>query len=129
MTQFRFRLARVLDWYKKQSDLETEHLRVCVERVAQTKGQIERHASDVLARQMELISSPEPGALELASLGPFRRQAKQHELQLLRTLQRCEQDLERQRGICQLAQRRLRLVEKLRERRLADHEYEESKVM
>jgi hypothetical protein len=129
MPPFRFRLAKVLDWYRKQSQLETERLRICVETVARTRGEIERHERDVLTRQMELIASPEPQALELAALGPFRRRAKQHELRLLQKFKNNEQELERQRGVSLAAQRRLRLVEKLRDRRLSEHEYEASKEL
>jgi flagellar export protein FliJ len=129
MPTFRFRLAKVLDWYQEQSRIESERLRISIERVAQARVEIERHGKEVLARQMELIASPAPQVHELAALEPFRRKAKQHELQLRRKLQKDEQEVERQRGVYQAAERRLRLIEKLRERRLSEHEYQESKEL
>ena len=60
MAPFYFRLAKVLDWYRKQSQIEEQKLRFCSERAAQAKTEIERHQRDVLARQMELIRSPRP---------------------------------------------------------------------
>jgi hypothetical protein len=124
MAPFRFRLARVLEWYRKQSQIEEERLRLCTEQAIQAIAAVERHQRDVLARQMELIQSPEPQTHELAALEPFRRRAKQHEAQLIRKCHSSTQEADLQRGVAQAAQRRLRLVEKLRDRRLSEHSYE-----
>lgn len=124
MLAFRFRLARVLEWYRKQSQIEGERLRLCAEYAAQARAELERHRKNVLDRQMELIRSPRPDARELAALEPFHRRAKQHEIQLKQQCRQSEQALERQRAIAQVAQRRLRLVENLRDRRLSEHQYE-----
>jgi hypothetical protein len=123
MGPFRFRLARVMDWYEKQSHLEAERLRMCGEQVVRLQGEIEQHKKDVLSHQMELLAKPNPEAHELAALGPFQRGARRQEHRLRLKLQQGEEATEKQREISQAAQRRLRLVEKLRERRLAEHEY------
>jgi hypothetical protein len=62
MGPFRFRLARVMDWYEKQSHLEAERLRMCAEQVVRTQSEIDRHKKDVLAHQMELQAKPNPDA-------------------------------------------------------------------
>ena len=123
MGPFRFRLARVMDWYEKQSHLEAERLRMCAEQVVRMQGEIDQHKKDVLTHQMELLEKPNPDAHELAALGPFQRHAKRQEHRLRQKLQQGEEATEKQREISQAAQRRLRLVEKLRERRLAEHDY------
>jgi flagellar export protein FliJ len=127
MGPFRFRLAKVMDWYKKQSHLEAERLRMAAEQVIRTKAEIVKHQNDVLAHQMEVLASPNPDAHELASLGPFQRRAKRQENWLQHKLRQNEEETERQRTVTQAAQRRLRLIEKLRERRLAEYQYEFSR--
>ena len=123
MGPFRFRLARVMDWYEKQSHLEAERLRMCAEQVVRMQIEIDQHKKDVLAHQMELLAKPNPEPHELAALGPFQRGARKHEHRLRQNLKQGEQATEKQREISQAAQRRLRLIEKLRERRLAEHVY------
>lgn len=129
MTPFRFRLAKVLDWHQKQAHLEAERLRLAVERAAQAKVDLESHQRDVLKRRRDLIESPNPEVLELIALGPFLRGAKQREQLLLQKCATTEQEASRQRGVSLAADRRLRLFEKLRERQLADHDYEASREL
>lgn len=129
MAPFRFRLARVLDWYGKQSRIEEQRLRVCVERSVQAKAEIESHQKDVLSRQMELIQSPRPQVGELAALGPYYRGATRQEARLREKCVKSEQEVDRQRDIALQSQRRQRLVEKLRERMLADHQYESEREL
>jgi hypothetical protein len=124
MAPYRFRLARVLDWYRRQSQVEEERLRLCAERAAHSKAEIEGHERNVLALQMELIQSSRPKAHELASLEPFRRGAKQQEVRLRENCRKNEQELARQRGVAQAAQRRVKLVENLRDRRFSEYQYE-----
>ncbi len=129
MTAFRFRLARVLDWYRNQSQIEEERLRVFTERAVQARVAFERHRNDVLARQMELIQSPQPRASELTALGSFLRKAKQAEVQLHQRCLNTEQERENQRRITLAAQGRVRLVESLRDRRLSEYRYEADKEL
>ena len=129
MAPFRFRLARVLDWYGKQSQIEEQRLRICVERSVQAKAEIECHRKDVLSRQMELIQSPRPEVGELTALEPYYRGANRHEAKLRENCGKCEQELDRQREIARLSQRRLRLVEKLRDRVLSEYQYESDREL
>jgi hypothetical protein len=124
MAPFRFRLARVLDWYAKQSRIEEERLRVCAEQAARAKAEVESHQKDVLSRQMELIQSPRPQVSELAALGPYFRAANRREARLREQCTARERELDLQRDIARLAQRRQRLVEKLRDRMVSEYQYE-----
>ncbi|HXE64382.1 MAG TPA: hypothetical protein VN519_12630 [Bryobacteraceae bacterium] len=123
MGPFRFRLAKVMDWYEKQSHLEAERLRMCAEQVVRMHAEIDQHKKNVLAHQMELLAKPNPEPHELAALGPFQRGARKQEHRLRQKLKRDEEATEKQREISQAAQQRLRLIEKLRERREAEHQY------
>jgi hypothetical protein len=123
MGPFRFRLAKVMDWYEKQSHLEAARLRMCAELVVRMHAEIDQHKKDVLAHQMELLAKPNPEPHELAALGPFQRGARKQEHRLRQKLKKGEEATEKQREISQAAQQRLRLIEKLRERRSAEHQY------
>ena len=112
-----------------QCRLEEERLRLCIEEAARATAEMERHRRDVLARQMELIQSPKIQASELAALGWFRHRAKQRDLQLSRQCRQSEQALEQQRGVALTAQRRLRLIEKLRDRRYSEYQYEAAREL
>jgi len=124
MASFQFRLARALDWYRKQCQIEENRLRLCTERAAQAKAMIERHQTEVARRHRELIDSPTINAQELGAWGSFQRRANNVEAQLRQKSLKSDELVTRQRGVVQIAQRRLRLIEKLRERRFAEHRYE-----
>ena len=129
MAPFCFQLERVLEWYRTQASLEEERLRLCADAAAHAVAEMERHRRDSLARQMEVLRSPKIQASELAALGAFRRRAKQVDRDLREKCQRTGQALEQQRGVALLAQRRLRLIEKLRDRRLAEYRYEAAREL
>jgi len=129
MAPFRFQLERVLGWYRTQADLEEERLRVCADAAAHAVAEMERHRRDSLALQMEVLRSPKIQASELAALGSFRRRAKQLDRELREKCQKTGQALEQQRGVVLAAQRRLRLMEKLRDRRLAEYQYETAREL
>jgi len=129
MTRFNDRLADVLEWYRKKCDLEENRFKLLAEQVALAESQIEFHRTQVLAHQMNLIKSSELQAFELAALGSFCRQAKKSESRLRQDCQMKQKSLEEQRKVVLAAQRRLRLVEKLRDRRLEEHRYEETRKL
>ncbi|MGD1070245.1 MAG: hypothetical protein ABSB15_08900 [Bryobacteraceae bacterium] len=129
MAPFHFPLARVLDWYRTQCRLEEERLRLCADAAAHAVTEMERHRRDSLALQMEVISSPRIQAAELAAVASFRHRTKQLDLRLRQKCQETGQALERQHGIALTAQRRLRLIEKLRDRRLSEYQYEAAREL
>jgi hypothetical protein len=76
-----------------------------------------------------VLRAPKIQASELAALGSFRRRAKQLDRELREKCQKTGQALEQQRGAALVAQRRLRLIEKLRDRRLAECQYETAREL
>lgn len=127
MASFHFRLARVLEWYRKKCRLEESRLSIFIESAARAKTEIELHKEEVLRRRMEVIRSPGIEVFELAALDAFCRQAKRRELQLRQKSQASDQAVERQRKVVQIAQQRLRLVEKLRDRRFEEHRFQDER--
>ena len=129
MPPFRFRLARVLDWYRRQLLLEEERLSVCVRLAAADAAAIEKHSRELLAREMEVIRSPDIRAFELVALAASRRRAREQEEHLRRKKRDSDQALSQQRAAAQAAQQRLRLIEKLYQRRLNEHSYEAAREL
>jgi hypothetical protein len=129
MVQFQFRLAKVLDWYRERCRLEENRLRVFAELAARAESEIERHRKEVQAHQSELLQSKNLHAFELAALGLFCRQAKKREARLSEQWENSKRSLESQRKVVLAAQQRLQLLEKLHDRRLEEHRYQESREL
>jgi hypothetical protein len=129
MAPFQFRLARVLDWYQERCRLEESRLRVLTELAARAESAIELHRKEVLAHQTELLQSRSLHAFELTALGSFCRQAKKREAQLSEHWKKSKTSLETQRKVALAAQQRLQLLEKLHDRRLGEHRYQESREL
>ena len=129
MASFHFQLARVLDWYRTQCRLEEERLRLYAAAVARAQDERERHRRDSLALRLEVIRSSKIEASDLAALESFGHRARQLDLRLGQKCRETAQALEQQRGVALNAQRRLRLIEKLRDRRLSEYEYESAREL
>ena len=129
MAQFQFRLARVLDWYQERCRLEENRLRVLAELAARAELEIELHRKEVLAHQTELFQSQSLHAYELTALGSFCRQAKKREAQLSERWKTSKISLESQRKVVLAADQRLQLLEKLHDRRLGEHKYQEAREL
>jgi hypothetical protein len=85
---------------------------------------LDLHRQQVLARRTELIQATTVQAYELASLASFRHRAQQREAELEKIRAQREQAVVRQKSIAQKAQTRLRLMEKLKDRRQAEYTYQ-----
>lgn len=129
MPAFRFRLARVLDWYQERCRLEENRLRALAELAARAESEIDRHRKEVLAHQTELFQSQNLHAFELTALGSFCRHAKKREGQLFEHWKNSQRTLENQRKVVLAVQQRLQLLEKLHDRRLAEHQYQEAREL
>jgi len=129
MAPFQFRLARVLDWYRERCRLEENRLGVLSDLVVRAESAIRFHRKEVLAHQTELLHSKNLRAFELAALGSFCRQAKKREAQLSEHWIKSRSSLENQRKVVLAAQQRLHLVEKLHDRRLGEHRYQEAREL
>ena len=122
MTGFRFRLEQVLAWRRTQLETEESRLRQSLAEVAAIdRGRAELEAAgvrvDVEVRQW----SPIEGR-DLQALSRFRQHLHNQEKQIAARRAVAVQSLERQRQVMLEARRRCRLIERLRERRLAEWE-------
>ena len=121
MQSFRFRLDRVLTWYRKKCRIEENRLAERLEEMRILDARIARFQAERLAIERELLAHLEIPAADFASLGRYRLRAQDRELEFAQERGRVEAVLTEQRARVQQAQRRVKLVEKLRERRAAEY--------
>lgn len=120
MKAFDFPLAKVLHWRSVQLELEENRLKQNFADLAQVDR--ERAALDAAAVRAELQVrewSPLDGR-DLAALAAFRRHVQNEEAALAGRRAECERKLAMQHQAVLEARRRCRLLERLKERRLAD---------
>jgi flagellar export protein FliJ len=129
MQTFRFRLAKVLEWYTRQYELEERRLTACLAAVADAKAAIASLLAERLSVESEMLSRKSIPANDLAALGLYRLGVKKRGLELDGARERCQAEVEAQRLKLRAAERRLRLVEKLRERRVAEYTYAENREL
>ncbi|HUB83150.1 MAG TPA: hypothetical protein VMB03_30325 [Bryobacteraceae bacterium] len=129
MQAFRFRLARVLEWYTRQYELEERRLTACLAALTDAKAAIAALLAERLAVERDVLSRKAIPARDFAALGLYRIGVRKREIELNAARERCEAEVEAQRLKLRAAERRVRLVEKLRERRLAEYTYAETREL
>ena len=120
MNAFQFPLQRVLDWRRTQLELEEVQLRrqrsVLVALEAR-QAQLAASGSDA-ERQIREWSPVAAGELE--ALGGFRLRVRDQQRDMAAARVECVQQLDRQEARMLDARRRLRLLERLKERRFSE---------
>jgi flagellar protein FliJ len=120
MKSFRFPLQRVLEWRQAQLELEESNYRRQMEIVAGLERHVaELEASEVAAERLVRAWNPVNGA-ELEALGSFRKHVKAQEREMQVPCAEARKRLAAQQQLMLEARRRVRLLEKLKERRLAE---------
>jgi flagellar export protein FliJ len=129
MRSFQFRLDRVLDWYQNQFQIEQARLGVAMTAQDRAQQNLARFHAECLGVERDIIGRHEIPARDFAALGLFRLRARKTEIELTQCVQRAETAVRDQLQRLQDAQRRVRLLEKLRDRRKAEHRYLEEKEL
>jgi hypothetical protein len=114
---FQFRLSKVLEWYDRQYQAEAIRLRQSADRAATAHLELARHRERQLASETQILHLESLNGSDLRARELNRKQAKLQESRLLQNCVRAEENLVAQRAATQTAQRRVRLVEKLRDRK------------
>jgi len=117
MNAFRFRLERVLEWRRTQLELEENKFRretAALSALERTRAELEAAGAQAEAqvRQSRAITGR-----ELAALGEFRLLVKSREADIAGKRAERVRSLAAQRAALLEAQRRCRLLERLKERR------------
>jgi len=124
MKPFRFRLEKVLTWRLKELELEQFRMRELAAALESTEQKRARLEAERLAAQQALQLSRTTPAEELAAYDAFLVRLRKLDQQLLELRRRQQQELDRQRKRVLEAQRRCRLLERLKERRRREWEIE-----
>lgn len=123
MQAFRFHLSKVLDWFDNLRKIEEDRLNTSIVALTGVQEALVRIEAERLEIARQLIMGNTIPASDLAALGLYRLGAKRRELELNAERERREIAVRDQRTKVQAAQRRVRLLEKLRERQKTEHDY------
>ncbi len=129
MTRFRFRLESVLAW--RTAELHSEELRL--RQLLETRAGVEREMAAVESARLEaerLVRTADGvTAADLWALSSYRGVSRSRSAVLAARLRECQAAATAQREHIAAARRRARLLERLRERRLEEWKYLESREM
>ena len=120
---FRFRLARVLEWYDRQYQMEANRLRQCAERAAGAHQELVRHRESRVASENQLLQLESLHGNDFRARELYRKRSLLEESRLIRICRDADKDLEMQRSAALSGQRRVLLVEKLRDRKRDEFNY------
>lgn len=120
MRRFQFRLETVLGWRRLQVETEEARLRALFEELRRVEAARERVETERADAEREVLYAASATADELAALEACRAFAGRELERLAAERQRCEGLIAGQRQRLIEAERRLRLLEKLREKRRAE---------
>jgi hypothetical protein len=123
MSQFRFPLGRVLEWYQKVLQLEENRLADCHIALSRAKRALAEARAARLNIEQLTVRSPWVAAGDLQALEQFRRRSLNDEKCLNAVCDASQSKLDAQVKAVKSAQRKVRLLEKLRERRQIEHTY------
>jgi len=120
MIPFRFSLDKVLEWRRMQLELEENQFKQQLAAMAALdRARAELEAAGIRAEVQVREWRPVAGA-DLAALGSFRLRTRKMEEELEVRRAECRRKLAGQQAAMLEARRRFRLLERLKERRLAE---------
>jgi hypothetical protein len=131
MKSFRFPLEKALDWRRIQLELEEARYKQQVAALADLDRQRAEVEASGIRAEIEVREWRPIAAGDLTALGSFRLYVKSRESEIARLRFEASQKLAEQERVMLEARRRCRLLERLKEHRLAewtaerDHELEE----
>jgi flagellar FliJ protein len=124
MRRFQFRLQSVLDWRIVQRDLEEAKLQGLFAEIHRIDAAIEALGREEAEAERAVAFSPSVEAQQLTALEEHKRYAAAETVRLRRQRLDCEKRIAVQREKLVKAERDLRLLERLKERRLAEWTFE-----
>ena len=129
MTTFRFALQKILDWRRMQLELEEAKFRQALEAVAAVdRARAEVEAAAVKA-ELEVRGWDKVAGRDLHALGDYRLHVHSQEQVLAVRRAECARHAAAQQAAMLEARRRCRLLERLRDRRLAQWKAEQAREL
>jgi len=120
MTSFRFRLEKVLDWRRQQMELEEAGFKRQTTAIAEMDGACAALEASGIRAELEVRAWSPLAGNDLAALAGFRLHTRRQEQEIARLRAEAQKKLEARQATLLEARRRCRLLERLRERRLAE---------
>ena len=124
MPPFRFRLSKVLEWYSQQCRLEEERLHQRSASLSRARTDFNQAQQTRLTAESDLMGAKILPAPELIALSRYRHRALQSERRLAEHVAQREREWREQLAAVQESRRRVRLLEKIRQRKLQEHSAE-----
>ncbi|HYA17287.1 MAG TPA: hypothetical protein VEF06_07470 [Bryobacteraceae bacterium] len=129
MPPFRFRLQRVLAWYERRCRIEEDRLRAILSDLSKNDADKVRLREEREATERSIVESASPDPAEFAALARYIEGTKRELIALDEKRLQLETMLREQQTRVNALRTRIRLLEKLRERRLAEHVAGEQKEL
>lgn len=123
MQSFHFRLERILAWYRDLAAAEEARFKECRAALQRVQKAIAQCKAERLTVEQGVIRSARISSQDLSALSRYRLRARLREAELDAEKNVREKEVQEQRDRLIAVQRRVKLLEKLRERRAADHQY------
>ncbi|HWE52214.1 MAG TPA: hypothetical protein VG273_20635 [Bryobacteraceae bacterium] len=121
MAAFRFRLARVLGWYRKQCQLAEDRLRAASAELTRVEESIQRLCESRIAVDRGIVDAEYVEASDLAALHGYREGSRREESALQQNRAGIKKSILERRAEVTSLRTRIRLLEKLSERREGEH--------
>lgn len=119
MKAFAFPLERALNWRRAQLDLEQARARAIAGKMAELANRREDLRNERSSAERHILASKTVEAEELGAIGKFHLSVAKRDSALIEQSAKCERELRGQRGKLVEAQRKVKLLEILRQKRLA----------
>ncbi len=129
MKTFRFPLQKALELRALQLEMEEAKFQKTAAKLAQVDLERETLLAAKAAAEAQVRSSATVPGEDLAALGAFRRHAEVQEKRIAANRAQCEKAMQEQRSVMLEARRRLRLLERLKERRREEWNAEAAKEL
>jgi hypothetical protein len=120
VNRFRFPLERVLEWRRKQLELEEAKFRQAVAAVAAVDRARAELTTEAAGAESAVRGWEQVGGSDLGALAEYRAHVRSEETRLAARRAECSRAAAAQEAAMLEARRRCRLLERLRERRLAE---------
>jgi len=129
MGAFRFRLESVLDWYRKQCELEKERLTACLTELHESREALRQLEAERSAIEQDILHRTSLPGADLVALALYRLRFTHRHMEIEEEIRRREIAVAEQTAKYAAAQRRQKLVEQLRERRHSEFVYAENREL
>ncbi len=118
MKAFRFPLERVLEWRRMQRDIERSNIRAIATRIQELDDRRRQLSLERSVAEGEVLRAKTMDGADLARVAAFQLHVRNEKLTIANTRGQCEHELTAQREKLVEAQRQVKLLQNLRDKRM-----------